>query len=181
MTFRSFKNYSSERFNNDIKSTPWSILETFEDPDDKLHTFNLLFNESLDRHVPSKTTRLRGRRNYYITDEIRDLMATRDGWKCKFKQIKYPLPWSSYKNYCRQVRWKIALLKRNLWKNKSKKIGTTPISCGKSFIVGSLKNLLRRVGKSTIQKISTLAEEFQCEAHDSSFILHLNSLFLTLM
>ena len=71
--------YSLERFNNDITKVPWSVLETFDDPDDKLHAFNLLFNEVLDRHAPLKTIRLRGRPNPYITDEIRDLMTTRDG------------------------------------------------------------------------------------------------------
>ena len=76
MTIRSFKNYSSERFNNDITKVPWSVLETFDDPEDKLHAFNLLFNEVLDRHAPLKTIRLRGRPNPYITDEIRDLMTT---------------------------------------------------------------------------------------------------------
>ena len=64
-TIRSFKNYSSERFNNDITRAPWSVLETFDDPDDKLHAFNLLFNEILDRHAPLKTIRLRGRPNPY--------------------------------------------------------------------------------------------------------------------
>ena len=49
MTIRSFKNFSSERFNNDIIRAPWSVLETFDDPDDKLHAFNLLFNKILDR------------------------------------------------------------------------------------------------------------------------------------
>ena len=84
---------------------------------------------------------------------------------------------------------KFALLKRNLWNNKSKQTGTTPIPFGKSFTVVSLKNLFHsfffsgdvnivanefnnffvNIGKNTIQKISTWAEQFQCEAHHSSF------------
>ena len=52
------------------------------------HAFNLLSNELLDRHAPLKTIRLRGRPNPYITDEIRDLMETKDGWKRNFKQTK---------------------------------------------------------------------------------------------
>lgn len=120
MTIRSFKNYSSQRFNDDITSTPWSILETFDDPDDKLQAFNLLFNEILDRHAPLKTTCLWGRPNPYITDEICDLMATRGGWKCKFKQTKDPLAWSSYKNYCQQVKWKIRLAEKEFMEQQIK-------------------------------------------------------------
>lgn len=33
MTTRSFKNYSLERFNNDFIRAPWSVLETFDDPE----------------------------------------------------------------------------------------------------------------------------------------------------
>ena len=51
---RNFKNYSSLRSNNDITCAPWSVLETFDDPDDKIHAFNLLFNEILDEHAPLK-------------------------------------------------------------------------------------------------------------------------------
>lgn len=112
VTTRSLKNYCSKRFNNDITCAPWSVLETLDDADDKLYAFNFLFNEILVKHVPLKTICLRGQPNPYITDEIHALMATRDDWKRKFKQTKDPLAWSSYKNYCREVKRKIRLAEK---------------------------------------------------------------------
>lgn len=40
MTTRSFKNYSLERFNNDFIRAPWSVLETFDDPE--LYAFSFV-------------------------------------------------------------------------------------------------------------------------------------------
>ena len=189
MTIRSFKNYSLERFNNNITRAPWSVLETFDDPHDKLHAFNLLFNEILDRHAPLKTIRLRGRPNPYITDEICDLMATRDRWTRKFKQTKEPLAWSSYRSYCQQVKWKICLAEKEFMVQQVKEDGNnTNImwkairscipkkSASQSFFSGDATTVANKfndffvnISKNTIQKISTLAAQFQCEAHDSLF------------
>lgn len=74
-----------ERFNNDIIRVFWLVLEIFDDFDDKFYVFNLLFNEILDRYVFLKIIYLWGWLNFYIIDEICDLMVIRDGWKCKFK------------------------------------------------------------------------------------------------
>ena len=85
---------------NDIICGPWSVLHSFDDSDNQLQAFNLLFNEILDEHAPLKTIRLRGRPNPYITGKIRDLMATRNDRKRKFKRTKDPLAWSYYKSLC---------------------------------------------------------------------------------
>lgn len=50
-------------------------------------------------------------------------MATRDGWKRKFKQTKDPLAWSSYKSYCRQVKWKIRLAEKEFMEQQIKENG----------------------------------------------------------
>ena len=93
ITTRSFKNYSSSEFLKDVATSPWSVLEIFDDPDDKLFAFNVLFNDVLDKHAPVKTIRIRGRLNSYVTEEIRALMRTRDEWKRTFKKTKDPLAW----------------------------------------------------------------------------------------
>ena len=67
---RTFKNYSPSEFLKDIATLPWSVLEIFDDPGDKLFAFNVLFNDVLDKHAPVKTIRIRGRPNPYVTVEI---------------------------------------------------------------------------------------------------------------
>ena len=38
---------------------PWSIIDVFDDPDDKVDAFNNLFNDVLDMHAPLKTVRVK--------------------------------------------------------------------------------------------------------------------------
>ena len=106
---RSFKNYSSSEFLKDVATSPWSVLEIFDDPDDKLFAFNVLFNDVLDKHAAVKTILIRGRPNPYVTEEIRALMRTRDEWKRAFKKTKDPLAWSAYKNFSREVKHEIGM------------------------------------------------------------------------
>ena len=111
-------------------------------------------------------------------------------WKRKFKQTKDPLAWSSYKSYCRQVKRKIRLAEKEFMEQQIKenrnntntmwKVIRSCIpkkSASQSFFSGDVNtvankfnNFFVNIGKNTIQKISTLAEQFQCETHDSSFI-----------
>ena len=41
---RSFKNYNPDAFQYDMSFAPSSVLEIFDDVDDKLHAFDLPFN-----------------------------------------------------------------------------------------------------------------------------------------
>ena len=69
ITTRSFKLYSPVDFNSDVSLAPWSIVDVFDDVEDKLYAFDLLFNEILDRHAPVKTFKaftLVTRRPYWI-------------------------------------------------------------------------------------------------------------------
>ena len=78
MTARCFKGYRADRFYKDMSNVPWSLLDIFDDVEDKLFAFNSLFNDILDEHAPIKTMKIRGCPNLYVTDEIRELMRTRD-------------------------------------------------------------------------------------------------------
>ena len=58
---RSFKNYNPDAFQYDMSLAPWSVLEIFDDVDDKLHASDLLFNEILDHHAPIRSIKVRGK------------------------------------------------------------------------------------------------------------------------
>ena len=55
ITKRSFKNFSTSSFNDDLVSVPWFLLDLFDDVDDKVFLFNALFADVLDTHAPVKT------------------------------------------------------------------------------------------------------------------------------
>ena len=50
---RSFKHFDPTSFNDDVARLPWSILNVFDDVDDKLMVFNSLLNDVLSVHAPA--------------------------------------------------------------------------------------------------------------------------------
>ena len=112
ITAKSFKGYRADRFYNDMSNVPWSLVDIFDDAEDKLYAFNSLFNDILDEHVLIKTMKIRGRPNPYVTDEIRELMRTRDQWKRTAEKSKDSYAWRQYKNWCREVKREIRLAER---------------------------------------------------------------------
>ena len=101
---RSFKNYNPDAFQYDMSLAPWSVLEIFDNVDDKLHAFDLLFNEILDHRAPIRSFKVRGKPNLCITEETRELMKSRNYWRKIARRTKNPADWSTYKNLKHQVR-----------------------------------------------------------------------------
>ena len=109
MIGRSFKGHAADRFYKDMSEVAWSLLDIFDDVEDKLYAFNFLFNDILDKHAPIKMMKTRGRPNPYVTEEIRELMRTRDNWKKIAKKSKDSYAWLQYKICCREVKREIRL------------------------------------------------------------------------
>ena len=59
VSHRSFKHFSKSSFEDDLSSVPQSILNVFDDPDDKVEAFNILSTDVLNYHAPLKTIRVR--------------------------------------------------------------------------------------------------------------------------
>ena len=104
ISVRSFKNYNKEAFLDDILKLLWSIVDCFDDVDDKLNIFNLLFNQVLDHHAPIKLVKLRARPDTFVTDNICELMKTRDHWRKLARATNDPAAWSGYKNFKREIK-----------------------------------------------------------------------------
>ena len=83
ITTRSFKRYDQSAFQRDMSPAPWSVVDTFDNVEDKLNAFHLIFNQILDLHAPIKNVKVRSRPNPYVTDENISLMRTRDNRRKK--------------------------------------------------------------------------------------------------
>ena len=70
--------YHYEAILRNISAVRWSVVDCFDEVDDCISAFNLLFNDALDEHAPMRTIKLRGRPNPCITREIKELMQVRD-------------------------------------------------------------------------------------------------------
>ena len=59
-----YKRYNREAFLKDTSNAPWSVVDCFDDLEDSLNAFYLLFNEILDCHAPVKKVKIRNRPNF---------------------------------------------------------------------------------------------------------------------
>ena len=79
-------------FLSDLGSVPWSIIELFDDLDDALHAWEVLFTDVVNVHVPLRERRVkRPRQPGWLTDDITAAMATRDSYKQREDYINYKL------------------------------------------------------------------------------------------
>ena len=101
---RSYKHYDAGAFARDIAEAPWSVVESFDDVDEKLDAFHLLFDPILDQHAPIRRVKLRTRPNPFVTDEIKSLMKTRDNWRKQASRTNHPDAWASFRNLKREQR-----------------------------------------------------------------------------
>ena len=78
VTLRSFKNFDSSYFEEDLSYVPWQIIDLFDDPDDKVEVFTHLFVDILDKHAPFKTVRVKKNPTPWISKKIKKEMDRRD-------------------------------------------------------------------------------------------------------
>lgn len=78
ITFRDFKNFDSSLFNNDLALVDWSPINNFENIDDKIEYFNGKFLDTLNKHAPFRTCKIKKPPAPWINDDIRALRKIRD-------------------------------------------------------------------------------------------------------
>ena len=178
VTTRSLKNYNPDAFQLDMSCAPWSVVEVFDDVDDKLRAFDLLFNEILNHQAPIRSIKVRGKPNPCITEEIRELMKSRNVWRKTAHRTNDPHAWSTYKNLTHQVRKSIRAAEsefikdqiqnnpRNtncIWKAirlciPKRSVSPKVYSKEDKIVADTFNNFFASVGKSTNSKIESLAE-----------------------
>ena len=134
ITYRSFKNFNELNFLNDLNAVPWEIIENFDDIDDIVSSWMLLFTEILDKHAPIKTQRIK--RKYqpeWLTPEILDLIKERN--KCKLNRNT-----DAYKTPRNQVSATIDIAKKETYQFKIEEGKDDPRSIWKIFNEVGMKN-----------------------------------------
>ena len=75
---RSFKHYNKNHFRRDIAIVPWSVIESFDDINDAVVSWNNLFVDVANQHAPLKRIRTKHASKPWITSDLKELMAERD-------------------------------------------------------------------------------------------------------
>ncbi len=79
MKFRSYKDFNEEAFVEDLYNVPWNLLDTFDDPDDALDSWKVMFMEVVDQHAPVKERRVKkAKQPDWFSDDIKEAMYLRD-------------------------------------------------------------------------------------------------------
>ena len=186
---RSFKHYDTEAFLKDMFQVPWPVIDTFDNVEDSLDAFNLLFNEVLDNHAPIRNIKVRNRPCPFMTEKIRSLMKIRDKWRKLARKTNDPLHWSGYKTRKREVKRELRLAEREfvadqiknnpnnarcLWKTIRSCIPNKS-ACRRSFtkddilVANEFNTFFSSIGQTTIEKVKLLADECKYDLTKSIF------------
>ena len=179
VSVRSLKHYNKDSFCEDISNVSWSVINNFEDVNDCLNSFDLLFNEILDQHAPIRKVKVRTRPNPFVTEEIRGLIKTRDRWRKLARKTGDPAAWSAYRNCKRDVKRELRMAQRsyveqeirkntkdtgNMWKVirtciPKKSTGKKCFSSDDKSVANNFNQFFTSVGSNTVTKIKSLAKE----------------------
>ena len=79
--YRCHKNFDQESFLSDLEAAPWSVLDTFDDPNECLDTWITIFESVVNDHLPWREKRVkRPQQPYWMTSDIIEAMNKRNDY-----------------------------------------------------------------------------------------------------
>ena len=92
---RVYKTFKRDEFLNDLQSIPFSVIDIFDDVNDKLFVFESLYMDVVNKHAPLKRVHLRGNQVPFMTKQWRQEIRYRNRlWKKYLKE-------RTDENYCK--------------------------------------------------------------------------------
>ena len=109
ITTRSYKNYNPSLFSSDLVTKSDRLLSILSNTNVNtiLETFKDVLHSTLDVHAPLKIFKIRNRPCPYVTNEIKELMNSRDLHLRRFQLTRDEGDWVVYKEYRNNVKTKI--------------------------------------------------------------------------
>ena len=101
VTARNYKYYNPEKFLKDLAQIPWCNNLLLDDVNEKVACFNANFLNTLERHAPVKTIKIRYRQCPFLNDEIKQLMKNRDKLHKLAWQTRVESDWKKFR-ICRE-------------------------------------------------------------------------------
>ena len=99
ITTRSYNKYDPDLFAIDLASNRDRLVSIFrmDNVDEKLTIFNEIFLNTLDKHAPVKTIKVRGKSCPFITSEIKASMIKRDQLHSLFRKTRDHYDWLNFR------------------------------------------------------------------------------------
>jgi hypothetical protein len=114
---RTFKNFDSDNFCNDLRSADWSEVINTNDIDSACDNFTKITNNISDRHAPYATHRV-SKKTPWINDDLRKEIKERDFLKKKAVFSMCAIDWNNFKSKRNAVNRLKNFLKRTFFNNK---------------------------------------------------------------
>ena len=133
ISFRSFKNFNAETFNQELSLAPWHVGEIFEDVEDQLFYWNTLMKNIVDEHAPVKTMRVRDHDVPCMTTKWKNAIRAKRKAEAKYRQNKTAAN-CEHKRICRnEAKKQRRLAIKEYWKTKSEDLKRNPRDFFKTF------------------------------------------------
>ena len=94
---RSYKNFKSENFINDLSKEAWEDINFLTDPNEMWDVWKDKFMNCLDKHAPQRKKRIGNRRSPWINNELLRKMYKRDFLKKKAEKSGDQTIWEEFK------------------------------------------------------------------------------------
>ena len=111
--YRDYKNYDVNVINNELLNINWDGVYNSNSPNQSLNVMKSILKDSIDRHVPFVTKRLKGRKSPWMSKESKRHVNIRDQLYRKACKLKKQLDWVSYKRKRNFVKNEIQRTKKN--------------------------------------------------------------------
>ena len=179
VTTRSFKNYDQAAFRTDTYTGPWSVIDIFDDVDDKLYVFHQIFDDILDSYAPIKEVKIQSWPNPCVMEEICALIKMRDHWRKLARKTNDPLAWAGFKNFKREVKRELRLAEQEYAETQvrnnpnkmgcilktihlfipKKSVNRKTYNQADKLVASEFNKFFTSIGQNTIHKIQSLANE----------------------
>ena len=96
--YRTYKNFSNEKFLKDLSLIPYHVTEIFDDIQDTYWLWHELTMEVVNEHAPIKIRKVKGHTAPYMNGELRRAINVKNMLKRKFERICSKENWERYRS-----------------------------------------------------------------------------------
>ena len=115
---RNYSHYNTETINNELRNKDWNPVFNTNSPTNAWSYMKELLKETIDKHAPFITKRIKGRKSPWISNNLSKEMNVRDQLLRKARKSKSQFDWNEYKRKRNFVTNEIQRAKRNYYKTK---------------------------------------------------------------
>ena len=146
LEIRNMKNFNEEKFIEDLLKQPWEhIYFSAEDPNAMWEIWKKIFLDVLDKHAPLQHKKIRSIKAPWITNDIKNLMNTRDRFKRKAILTNNENDWLNFRTTRNKVNIKLRNAKKDYYSSKIAGQKFNPKKAWKS-----INSLLGKQNKPTV-------------------------------